>query len=79
MSPFLFSADLAVTDLGRRFRSTITVGDAIDGTIAALFSEYATALRTGRAEVVGLIRDHAAAIDPGLLAELDGFDYPAAA
>jgi hypothetical protein len=26
-----------------------------------------------------LIRDHAAAIDPELLAELAGFDYPAAA
>ncbi|QTD97001.1 hypothetical protein [Streptomyces cyanogenus] len=79
MSPFLSSADLAVTDLGRHFRSTITVGDAVDANVAALFVDYATALRTGRTDVAGLIRDHAAAIDPGLVDELDGFDYPAAA
>lgn len=79
MSPFLFSADLAATDLGRHFRSRITVGDAIDGSVAALFPEYGAALRTGRTDLAGLIRDHAAAIDPALVDELDGFDYPAAA
>lgn len=79
MSPFLFSADLARTELGRRVRSTTTVGDALDDQIARLFSEYGAAIASGRHDVADLIRDHAKAIDPSLLAELDGFDYPAAA
>lgn len=79
MSPFLFSADLASTDLGRRVRSSTTVGDALDGSIARLFAEYGAAIASGRHDVAGLIRDHAKAIDPALVDELDGFDYPAAA
>ncbi|MFF0777071.1 hypothetical protein [Streptomyces sp. NPDC003720] len=79
MSPFISSADLAATDLGRHVRSTTTVGDALDDTVAGLFADYATALRTGRTDVAQLIRDHAEAIDPALVDELAGFDYPAAA
>ena len=79
MSPFLFSADLAATDLGRHARTSTTVGAAIDDEIARLFSDYAAALATGRTDVADLIRDHAEAIDPALVDELAGFDYPAAA
>ena len=79
MSPFVFDADLAATDLGHRVRSTTTVGAALDDQIARLFSEYAAALAASRWDVAGLIRDHAKAIDPALVDEPDGFDYPAAA
>jgi hypothetical protein len=40
--------------------------------ISDLFAEYAAASRARRAEI-------RLAADPELLAELDGFDYPAAA
>lgn len=70
MSPFLFDADLASTDLGRRARKTALVPTALS--ITDLFAEYAAAGRARRAEI-------RLAADPGLLAELDGFDYPAAA
>jgi hypothetical protein len=80
MSPFVLSdADLAVTELGGKRRASITVGEAVEGYIADLFAEFAEARAAGRADVMGLIRDHAFAIDPALVAELDGFDYPAAA
>ena len=70
MSPFLFDADLASTDLGRHARRVALVPLALS--ISDLFAEYAAAGRARRAEI-------RLAADPGLLAELDGFDYPAAA
>jgi hypothetical protein len=79
MSPFISSADLAVTDLGRHVRSTTTVGDAMADTAAALIVEFARARQNGRTDLMALVRDHAEAVDPELLAELAGFDYPATA
>ncbi|MER6350618.1 hypothetical protein ABT186_01880 [Streptomyces sp. NPDC001634] len=77
MSPFVLSdADLAATELGRKRRATTTVADA---TIAALFADYADARAAGRHDVAQLVLDHAYAIDPALVDELAGFDYPAAA
>lgn len=69
MSPFLFSADHAVTAEGRQARALALVPTALS--ISDLFAEYAAAGRALRAEI-------RLAADPGLLAELDGFDYPAA-
>ncbi|MEG8275748.1 hypothetical protein [Streptomyces sp. AHA2] len=69
MSPFLFSADHAVLDQGAA-RAVALVPTALS--ISDLFAEYAAAGRARRAEI-------RLAADPGLLAELDGFDYPAAA
>lgn len=71
MSPFLFDADLAATELGRQARAVTLVG-ALSMSISDLFAEYAAAGRARRAEI-------RLAADPQLLAELDGFDYPAAA
>jgi hypothetical protein len=47
--------------------------------ISTLFADFAAARAGGRFDLMGLIRDHAFAIDPQLVDELDGFDYPAAA
>jgi hypothetical protein len=75
MSPFLFSADHAATDQGRA-RARITVADAGVLSISDLFADYAAAVaRRDRARMAEI----RLAADPGLLAELDGFDYPAAA
>ncbi|MFJ9101328.1 hypothetical protein ACIRJM_23005 [Streptomyces sp. NPDC102405] len=79
MSPFIFDADLATTELGTLRRRSMTVSDANDDHIVGLFAEYRDALAADDSGLVNLIRDHAYAIDPSLLAELDGFDYPAAA
>ncbi|MFC8065473.1 hypothetical protein [Streptomyces sp. NPDC057293] len=78
MSPYLISdADLAATtDLGRLRRERTLVADAH---AASLISDFAEARAAGRGDLMDLIRDHAYAIDPDLVAELDGFDYPAAA
>ncbi|MGW1160387.1 hypothetical protein ACWD48_19645 [Streptomyces sp. NPDC002519] len=77
MSPYLISdADLAVTELGALRRARTTVADAH---IASLFADYADARKAGRPDVAQLVLDHAYAIDPSLLDELQGFDYPAAA
>lgn len=72
MSPFVFDADLAATDLGRQARAATTVAEATVLSITDLFAEYAAADRARRAEI-------RLAADPALLAELDGFNYPAAA
>jgi hypothetical protein len=72
MSPYLFSADFAATELGRQARASVTVAEASVLSISDLFAEYAAASRARRAEI-------RLAADPELLAELDGFDYPAAA
>jgi len=46
---------------------------------ADLIDEFAEARAAGRHDRMNEIRDRAYAIDPELVAELDGFDYPAAA
>lgn len=79
MSPYLFSADHAHTDLGERFRTSITVAEALTMSISELFSEYADAIRSGDPARMAAVREYAAGLDGDLLAELDGFDYPAAA
>jgi len=70
MSPFLFDADLGATELGRQARATTLVPTALS--ITDLFAEYAAASPGRRAEI-------RLAADPELQAQLDGFDYPAAA
>lgn len=79
MSPFLFSADFGTTDLGRKARVNTTVTDATDAHIASLFDDYREAREQGRDDLVQLVLDHAYAIDPALVDELAGFNYPAAA
>jgi len=69
MSPFLFSADHA-TLTGAADRALALVPTALS--ISDLFAEYAAAGRARRAEL-------RLAADADLLAELDGFNYPAAA
>ena len=76
MSPYLFSADLAVTDLGRKARANTTVAEAMVLSITDLFGEYAKARGDGD---LNLMRQIRAVADAELLDELDGFDYPAAA
>ncbi|MFD5577330.1 hypothetical protein [Streptomyces pseudogriseolus] len=74
MSPFLFSADHAATDLGARFRSAITLS------ISEVFAEYAEARQSGDPARMAAVLDYAAGLDPELVDELRGFDrYPAAA
>ncbi|MFL4904851.1 hypothetical protein ACJ6WF_17090 [Streptomyces sp. MMS24-I2-30] len=75
MSPYLFSADLGATELGRRARAATLVADVNVLSISDLFADYAAAVASGDRARVAEIR---LAADPGLLAELDGFDYPAA-
>jgi hypothetical protein len=69
MSPYLFSADHA-TLTGGAERARTLVPTALS--ISDLFAEYAAAGRARRAEI-------RLAADPELQAQLDGFDYPAAA
>ncbi len=76
MSPFLFSADYAATELGRMARAATSVADATVLSISDLFAEYAAARADGDLYRMRQIRD---AATPDLLAELDGFDYPAGA
>jgi hypothetical protein len=70
MSPYLFSGDFGATVEGREARALALAPTALS--ISDLFAEYAAASRARRAEI-------RLAADPELLAELDGFDYPAAA
>lgn len=76
MSPYLFSADLGATELGRKARATTTVAEATVLSITDLFGEYAKARGDGDLARMRQIRLVA---DADLLAEFDGFDYPAAA
>ncbi|MCX4697015.1 hypothetical protein [Streptomyces sp. NBC_01373] len=79
MSPTVLSdADLAVTQLGARRRASVTVGEAADAYAATLIGDYLAARADDDREQMQLIRDHAFAADPELLAELDGLHYPAA-
>ncbi|MGW5426857.1 hypothetical protein ACWET9_06470 [Streptomyces sp. NPDC004059] len=80
MSPFLFDADLAVTTpLAAKRRERTTVADAAADNAASVIADYAAARANGHTDLAEMIRDHAYAIDPALVDELDGFDYPAAA
>ncbi|MEC4016071.1 hypothetical protein [Streptomyces sp. H27-D2] len=81
MSPFVLSdADhAATTRLGGLRRARTTVGDASDAYAAHLIADYLKARTAGDREQMLLIRDNAAAVDPQLVDELNGFDYPAAA
>jgi hypothetical protein len=79
MSPFLFSADHAHSDLGRRFRTSITVAEALTLSISEVFDEYAEARRSGDVARMAEVREYAAGLDEALADELAGFDYPAAA
>lgn len=79
MSPFIFDADLAATELGSRRRAATTIAAANDEHIVDLFVDYRDARAAGRDDLLDLIRDHAFAVDPQLVDELDGFNYPAAA
>jgi hypothetical protein len=76
MSPYLFSADFGATDIGRKARAATTVAEATVLSISDLFGEYAEARKGGDLARMRQIRLVA---DEELLAELDGFDYPAAA
>ncbi|NYV73140.1 hypothetical protein [Streptomyces sp. UH6] len=79
MSPYLFSADLGRTEIGLKARTITTVAEALTLSISDLFAEYVDARRTGNVARMAAIREYAADLDSDLLAELDGFDYPAAA
>lgn len=79
MSPFLFSADLGRTEIGLKARSITTVAEALTLSIADVFAEYVDARRVGDFDRMDLIREYAAGLDPQLVDELDGFNYPAAA
>lgn len=69
MSPFLLSADHA-TLTGGADRALVLVPTVLS--ISDLFAEYAAASRARRAEI-------RLAADPELQAQLDDFNYPAAA
>ena len=79
MSQILFDADLSATELGARRRMNATVAEMYESLVADLFADYVTARAAGDGEQMRLILDHAAALDPRLVDELAGFDYPAAA
>lgn len=79
MSPYLFDADLGATELGQKRRESTTVASAMADNVASLFADFAAARAAGQSDQMDLIRDHAYAIDPELVVELDGFNYPAAA
>ncbi|EFE65803.1 predicted protein [Streptomyces viridosporus ATCC 14672] len=76
MSPYLFSADHARTVLVREDRAATLVSAIQVLSITDLFAEYAAAVSRGDRARVAEIR---LAADPELLAELDGFNEPAAA
>ena len=77
MSPYLFSADLGATELGRRARATTTVAEATVLSITDLFTAFADARAAGDKARMDVIRQ---AVKSNPLAdELNGFDYPAAA
>ncbi|MFD4596760.1 hypothetical protein ACFWPQ_01880 [Streptomyces sp. NPDC058464] len=71
MSPLLLSSDHA-TVTGGSDRALALVPTTTVLSISDLFAEYAAAGKVRRAEI-------RLAADDDLLAELDGFDYPAAA
>lgn len=76
MSPYLISADLGATELGRKARANTTVTEATVLSISDLFGEYAKARAAGDLARMRQIRQ---VVNPELADELAGFDYPAAA
>ena len=66
----LFDADVAATELGRKRRAAMPVE-------AQIVDSYLLARSDGDREHMRLLRRNASALDPELLAELDGIDYPA--
>ncbi|MBD9721945.1 hypothetical protein PV755_09400 [Streptomyces caniscabiei] len=79
MSQILFDADLSATELGARRRKNATVAEMYESLVADLFADYVTARAAADGEEMQLILDRAAVVDPRLVDELAGFDYPAAA
>lgn len=75
----VFDADLAVTELGVQRPGRTTVGEAHDAAVAEQFAEFTQAREAGDGARQAEILDHAYALDPGLVDELLGFDYPAVA
>jgi hypothetical protein len=73
MSPFVFSADHAVTVEGRQARAAVLVPAP---PITYVFAEYGDAVARGDRARAAEIR---LAADADLRAELDGFNEPAAA
>ena len=77
MSPFLFDADLGVTELGQRARAAMTVTEASVLSISDLFAAFVEARGAGDKDRMKRLR---AAAGPEVAAELDGFnDHKAAA
>ena len=68
----LSDADVAVTELGRGRRARMTVE-------AQIVDAYLVARADGDRQQMQALRRNAAALDPTLVDELDGFDYLAAA
>ena len=68
----IFDADLAATELGKKRRALMPVD-------AQIVASYLAARSDGDREQMRLLRRNAAALDPTLVDELDGFDYLAAA
>lgn len=68
----LIDADLAVSELGKARRARMTVD-------VQIVDAYRAARADGDRKQMQTLRRNAAALDPTLLAELDGFNYPAAA
>lgn len=75
MSTYLFSADHAAIDGGAE-RATVLVSELTAMSISDVFADYAAAV--ARRDRAGIAKIRLAA-GPELLAELDGFDYLAAA
>lgn len=73
-SIYLFDADRCASESGQLARASVAVANVTD-----LFTEFAEARSAGRVDRMQEIRDHAAALDPELAVEFDGFDYPAVA
>ena len=76
MSLSLFDADAAHTPEGEEARATATVVGLLVRNIGDVFASYAEARGRGDSEHM---RQISSAVGPQLAAELDGFDYPAAA
>ena len=75
MSTSLFSADHAAVDKGAE-RATVLVSELTAMSISDVFADYAAAV--ARRDRAGIAQIRLAA-GPELLAELDGFNYLAAA
>lgn len=93
MSTFLSDADVATSELGRRARAVVSVADAAAGSLLDELADrrsvmtveqqiviaYRSALADRDRKEMDFLRSSARAIDPALVDELDGFNYPAAA